>query len=70
MKLKNVLVALLLICSVGLSAQESSGPTELIVGTFIGKTIPLRDYATQQIEGNIGIKELRLCLTDLAIMHK
>ncbi|MBZ0328315.1 MAG: hypothetical protein K8F54_11960 [Altibacter sp.] len=60
MKLKNVLVAFFLICSVGLSAQESSGPTEVIVGTFIGKTIPLRDYATQQIESNIGIKEIKI----------
>lgn len=60
MKLKNILLAFVLIISGGLLAQESSGPTEVIVGTFIGKTIPLRDYAMQQISENIGLKEIKI----------
>ncbi|PKA83913.1 putative secreted protein (Por secretion system target) [Ulvibacter sp. MAR_2010_11] len=60
MKPKNIIAVLLLIFSMGLFAQEASGPTEVIVGTFIGKTIPLRDYATQQINENIGIKEIKI----------
>ncbi|MBZ0328314.1 MAG: T9SS type A sorting domain-containing protein [Altibacter sp.] len=50
MKLKNVLLALGLICSLGLTAQEAYPPTEIIVGTFIGKTIPLRDFPVMTAE--------------------
>lgn len=44
MKLKNVLLALLLILGGELYAQETFPPSDIITGTFIGKTIPLRDF--------------------------
>ncbi len=60
MKLKNLLLALVLIFSGGLFAQESSPPTDVIVGTFIGKTMPLRDYPTVEENTNTNIKEIRI----------
>ena len=60
MKLKNILLAFTLIIFGGMVAQESSPPTKVIQGTFIGKTIPLRDFATQEINENIGIKEITI----------
>ncbi len=44
MKLKHLfLVSFVLACS-NLFAQETFAPTEVITGTFIGKTAPLRDF--------------------------
>ena len=48
MKLKNLLLALVLIFCTELIAQETFPPDEIIIGTFIGKTIPLRDFPTIQ----------------------
>ncbi|WP_432411413.1 GEVED domain-containing protein [Rasiella sp. SM2506] len=45
MKKKFYVLALGLIATTMLFAQETFPPDEIIVGTFIGKTIPLRDYA-------------------------
>ncbi|MGJ8665273.1 MAG: GEVED domain-containing protein [Patiriisocius sp.] len=44
---KITLLAIVLI-STSLFAQETFSPTEVITGTFLGKTIPLRDFATMQ----------------------
>lgn len=44
MKLKNIFLVILLIVSGKFFAQETFPPSEIVVGTFIGKTIPLRDY--------------------------
>jgi len=60
MKLKNTLFAMTLFLSGVLIAQESSHPTEVIIGTFIGKTIPLRDFPIDQGNFNGDIKEIRI----------
>ncbi len=46
MKLKKLLVAAAILFSCGIYAQELFPPTEVIQGTFIGTTIPLRDFPT------------------------
>ncbi len=60
MKSKKLLVACALLFGIGLFAQEKFPPNEVIVGTFIGKTIPLRDFATQEAEPNRSIKEIEI----------
>lgn len=50
MKLKNLFLVLLLIVSGKFYAQETFPPSEVIVGTFIGKTIPLRDFPVMTTE--------------------
>ena len=46
MKLKKLLLAFAILFSCGIFAQELFPPTEVIQGTFIGTTIPLRDFPT------------------------
>ena len=46
MKNKNFLWAIAFLFSCGLFAQELFPPVEIIQGTFIGTTIPLRDFPT------------------------
>ncbi len=46
MKLKQLFVAFAFLFCGSLFAQEKFPPTEVITGTFIGKTIPLRDFPT------------------------
>ncbi len=46
MKLKNLFFAVAVIMCGSLFAQDTFPPTEIITGTFIGKTIPLRDFPT------------------------
>ncbi|MEM7087731.1 MAG: GEVED domain-containing protein [Bacteroidota bacterium] len=46
MKFKNLLFALTLVMCGSLFAQESFPPSEIITGTYKGKTIPLRDFPT------------------------
>ncbi|MFT5824472.1 MAG: hypothetical protein ACI8ZM_005740 [Crocinitomix sp.] len=48
MNIKKLLYLGALIFSCGLFAQETFPPEEIITGTFIGKTIPLRDFPTMQ----------------------
>ena len=50
MKLKNLFLVVLLIVSGKFYAQETFPPSEVIVGTFIGKTIPLRDFPVMTTE--------------------
>lgn len=58
MKQFNTLLAIILLFSGGLFAQESSPPTEVIIGTFIGKTIPLRDFPTDEGTYNTNVREM------------
>ena len=44
MKLKQLLLGLTALISCGLFAQESFPPEEVIVGTYMGKTVSLRDF--------------------------
>jgi hypothetical protein len=60
MKLKNLLSLVVLLTSFGLFAQQTYPPKEVINGTFIGKTIPLREYAIQQENPNLSIKEIEV----------
>jgi hypothetical protein len=46
MKLKKLLLLGTVIFSCSLWAQEGEAPSSIIEGTFIGKTIPLRDFPT------------------------
>lgn len=48
MQLKNLFVAFTLIMCGSLFAQETFPPTEIITGTYKGKTIPLRDFPTME----------------------
>lgn len=45
---KNYLLALALIICVGVSAQETYPPSEIITGTYMGQTIPLRDFPVME----------------------
>ena len=44
MKFKNLLFATVILFSCGINAQDLFPPTEIIQGTFLGTTIPLRDF--------------------------
>ncbi len=46
MKIKNLLLAFAILFSCGIFAQELFPPVEIIQGTFVGTTIPLRDLPT------------------------
>lgn len=46
MNFKNLLFAVVLVSWGSLFAQEKYPPTDIITGTFKGKTIPLRDFPT------------------------
>ncbi|SRX75066.1 GEVED domain-containing protein [Aequorivita antarctica] len=60
MKFKKLLFATFLLFGIGVYAQQTFPPDEVIVGTFIGKTIPLRDYAIQEENHDQSIKEIKL----------
>lgn len=60
MKLKKLLFATFLLFGVGIYAQQTFPPDEVIVGTFIGKTIPLREYALKEEERNQSIKDIKV----------
>lgn len=44
MKIKNFILLGLMLLTSGLYAQTSQPPTDIVTGTFLGKTIPLRDF--------------------------
>ncbi len=58
MKSKKLLLALAILFSAGLFAQQKFAPEEIIIGTFIGKTIPLRDFPTMEKNLNLDPKTL------------
>ncbi|MEH6765313.1 MAG: T9SS type A sorting domain-containing protein [Aequorivita antarctica] len=60
MKLKKLLFAFILFLGIGVYAQQTFPPDEVIVGTFIGKTIPLRDFATQEEDHNQSIVDIKI----------
>ena len=60
MKLKKLLFATFLLFGIGVYAQQAFPPDEVIVGTFIGKTIPLRDYAIQEADHDQSIKDIKV----------
>ncbi len=45
---------------IGVYAQETFPPNEVIVGTFIGKTIPLREFAIKEENPNQSVKEIKV----------
>lgn len=60
MKFKKLLFATFLLFGIGAYAQQTFQPDEVIIGTFIGKTIPLRDYAIQEENHDQSIKEIKV----------
>ncbi len=60
MKFKKLLFATSLLFGIGVYAQQVFPPDEVIVGTFIGKTIPLREYAIQEENSDQSIKEIKV----------
>lgn len=59
MKLKKLFFTALLLTSFGLFAQQTYPPTDVIVGVYKGKTIPLRDFPTMD-NSFIGSKEMTI----------
>ena len=59
MKTKFLLLISILFIGYGIFAQEKTPPTEVIQGTFIGKTIPLRDFPTLQ-EQEYKVNEIKI----------
>ncbi len=60
MKFSKLLFAAMLLFGIGANAQQNFPPDEVIVGTFIGKTIPLRDFAIQEQVNSQTIKEIKV----------
>tara|TARA_R100000935_G_scaffold21876_2_gene40381 strand:+ start:35261 stop:38182 length:2922 start_codon:yes stop_codon:yes gene_type:complete len=50
MKKKFYVLALGLFVTTMMFAQETFGPTEILTGTYLGETIPLREYALNQVQ--------------------
>lgn len=67
MKLKNLLMICTLIFSGTLFAQlnDAAPPSESWTGTFIGETIPLRDWPTIDPSEATGVKEIKIIPNDL-----
>ena len=60
MKLTKLLFAVLLLFGIGAFAQQNFPPDEIIIGTFTGKTIPLREFAIQPENTQQSIKEIKV----------
>ncbi len=58
MKQKKLLSAFLLLLSISLFAQEKFPPEQIIVGTFVGQTMPLRDFPTMPENLNLDPQTL------------
>jgi hypothetical protein len=58
MHLKRLLLLGTVIFSCSLWAQEGEAPTTIIEGTFIGKTMPLRDFPTVTENTAIEVKDI------------
>ena len=58
MNLKTLLLLVVMIVTSVLTAQEGEAPTTIIEGTFIGKTIPLRDFPTVSENNNTDPKDI------------
>ncbi len=58
MKQKKLLSAILLLLSIGLFAQEKFPPEQVILGTFVGQTMPLRDFPTMPYNLNLDPQTL------------
>ncbi len=60
MKQKTLLSTLLFFLVTGLFAQQKFSPEQVIVGTFVGKTMALRDFPTMPDNLNLDPKTLRV----------
>ncbi len=60
MKLKKLLNLTVMLLFAGMYAQQTYPPDEIIVGTFMGKTMPLREYAVQQEIQEQHVKEIKV----------
>ncbi|MGV6828170.1 MAG: GEVED domain-containing protein [Flavobacteriales bacterium] len=69
MNFKKLLFAVAILFSIGLFAQENHGPTTIIEGTFVGKTIPLRDMPTIN-ETTYSAKDLKIIENNLRANEK
>lgn len=69
MKLKLLLGLVLFFCFGNLLAQESSGPSTVITGTFKGKTMPLRDFPTINAE-DVKLNEIKIISNNLRANEK
>lgn len=69
MKTKILFLLTVLITSFGAVAQEKFPPTEIIQGTFIKKTIPLRDFPTVQPQ-DYKINEITIIENNLRANEK
>lgn len=60
MRFKKLLFATFLLFGAGIYAQETFPPNEVIIGKLIGKTIPLRDFATKEEDLTRSIKDIKV----------
>ncbi len=60
MKQKNLLCMALILLGLGVYAQETFPPDEVIIGSYVGKTAPLRDYTVKEENHNRNVKEIKL----------
>lgn len=60
MKIRLLFFSIAILVSGSLFAQESYPPSEVIIGTYIGKTIPLRDFPTVLDDPNMDPKTLTI----------
>ncbi len=60
MKIQKLLFAAIMLFGFSVFAQQTYAPDETIVGTFIGKTIALRDFVTQEENRDQSIKDIRI----------
>ncbi len=67
--MKKLLMLTLLLVSVSIFSQDKFPPVEIIQGTYVGKTIPLRDMPTVN-ERNYTTKELKIIENKLRANEK
>jgi len=67
MKFKHLLCAFAVLFSISSWSQERQTfpPTEVFNGTFIGQTIPLRDFPTVDPNESYGVKDIKIIPNDL-----
>jgi hypothetical protein len=70
MNLKRLFLAGIIIFSCNLFAQEGVPPTTIIEGTFIGKTVPLRDFPTINENSVTDVKDIIIVPNNLRANEK
>lgn len=70
MKFKFMLQAAIFFCAIGVFGQDKLPPSSVTIGTFLGETIPLRDFVTIDESASEGPNRLKVVQNKLRANEK